>query len=65
MRDNSARRSDPDLNKQFNRDWGAGRFHARLAGEAAAWLKKRRRRTVKATLAWSESGKLRSWRAGI
>ncbi len=64
MRDNSARRSDPDLNTQFSRDWSAGRFHARLAGEAAAWLKARRDRTVKATLARCKSGRLRAWRAG-
>ena len=59
MVDFSSRKSDPDKNALFARDWGAGRFHVRLAGEAARWLKARRNKEVRASLARSQPVRLR------
>ena len=58
------RLSDPAMNLQFSKDWGAGRFHERLADEAAKWLKARQNTPPQApTTKSSPYGRLRSWRA--
>ncbi len=58
---NPSQRSDPDLNYQFARDWGARRFHVRLADEAARWLKVRREK--RSGRAPARSVRLQAWRA--
>ena len=63
MADFSSRKSDPDKNYLFARDWGAGRFHARLAGEAARWLEARRNKQARVSLARSRLPRLRAWSA--
>lgn len=63
MADFSSRKSDPDLNYLFARDWGAGRFHARLAAEAAHWLEARRSKQARVNLALSRPPRLRAWSA--
>ena len=55
-----SRLSDPDLNLQFARDWGAGRFHARLAAEAARWLAAKRKERGRG--APSKRARMRGWR---
>lgn len=58
-----SRMSNPGENLQFARDWGAGRFHVKLAEEAARWLKARRNKEVRASLARSRPVEIRAWRA--
>lgn len=60
---NPYRMSDPDLNLQFARDWGAGRFHIRLAAEASRWIEARREKRRQATKPPLRSARLRAWRA--
>ena len=51
----------PPATTAFLRNWGAGRFHARLAAEAARWL--RARRKMRRRGAPSRHARMRSWRA--
>ena len=55
------RKSDPDENASFARDWGGGRFHARLAAEAECWLAARRKARRRGFQA--KRDKIRAWRA--
>ena len=59
---NPSQLSDPILNYRFSRDWGAGRFHLRLAAEAEQWLAARRKMRRRRDPA-PKGAKLRSWRA--
>ena len=60
---NPSQLSDPDLNLQFARDWGAGKFHARLAAEAARWLAAKRKARGRGFQ--SRNAKIRVWRAAL
>ena len=57
-----SRLSDPAANYRFSRDYGAGRFHLRLAAEAARWLKARRKSRGRGAQE-AKRARCRSWRA--